>query len=239
VGKKPPNKGFDLERIDKLLAQFPDEEPDTPTPNGLPTKPAPQPGQSQPSGGARHADRLSPRHPLIGSWIRVAAGVALAFGITQWPYGHACGLGLFVYLAAVAGVVVAGLWAGIHTWRTHLAVPHLLAQGVLLWGLALALFLVLPRAGYAKADAVWLCRAQAPAPSPVVSPVTVEPSATQAAAPSDSATAGDSASAVDSLTSLDSVVQRDSATPADSLPAAVPDTAAAEREPGSQGALRT
>jgi len=222
VGKKPPKKGFDLERIDKLLAQFPDEEPDTPTPKGLPAKSARQP----PSSGAQAQDagRLSPRYPPIGSWIRVAAGVVLALGITQWPYGHACGLGLFLYLAAVVGVVVAGVWAGIHTWRSHMAVPHLLAQGVVLWGLALALFVVLPRIGYAKSEAAWLCRAQAPAAPPVVSPVAVEPTSPQEASSGDSATAGDSAVAVDSLSSLDSLVRVDSVPPSDSVPAGVPDT---------------
>jgi hypothetical protein len=226
VGKKPPKKGFDLERIDKLLAQFPDEEPDSPTPKGLPAKSAAQPGQPEPSSGAQaqHPERLSTRYPPIGSWIRVAAGVVLALGITQWPYGRTCGLGLFLYLAAVVGVVVAGVWAGVHTWRSHMVVPHLLAQGVLLWGLALALFLVLPRVGYANAEAAWLCRAQAPAPPPVVSPAAVEPTSPRDAAPGDSATAGDSAIVVDSLTSLDSVVRGDSVTPSDSVPTVVPDT---------------
>ncbi len=224
MGKKPPKKGFDLERIDKLLAQFPDEEPDTPTPKGLPAKPAPQPGQPEPPGGARRAERLSPRQPLIGSWIRVAAGVVLAVGITQWPYGHACGLGLFSYLAAVIAVVAAGIWAGVHTWRSHLAVPHLLAQGVLLWGLALALFLILPRVGYSKVEAAWLCQVQAPAPSPVANPGAVDPRLPQEAALGDSVTAGDSGIAAESLPSPDSIVQGDTATPSDSVPAAVPDT---------------
>lgn len=224
MGKKPSKKGFDLERIDKLLAQFPDEDPDTPTSAGPPGRPAPQPGPPQRSGGTLRTANLPPRNQRIGSWIRVAAGLVLAFGITQWPYAHACGLGLLFYLAAVAGIVAVGVWAGVHTWRSRLAVPHLLAQCVLLWGLALAVFLILPRVGYAKTEAIWLCRVQTPVPSPAVDPVAVEPTSPQEAALSDSAAAGDSTIAADSLASLDPVVKGDSVTRGDSVPVAVPDT---------------
>jgi hypothetical protein len=50
------------------------------------------------------------RGDLAALWARVALGVGLGVMITQWPYPHACGLGLLQYLGAVAMVLVAGAW---------------------------------------------------------------------------------------------------------------------------------
>jgi hypothetical protein len=85
--------------------------------------------------------------------------------MTQWPYTAGCGLPLAAYLAGVAAVIVAALWSMVSTWRTRLGFAHFLSIALLLWGAALAAREVLPRIGYAKQPAAWLCTA-APAPAP-------------------------------------------------------------------------
>ena len=77
--------------------------------------------------------------------------------MTQWPYFHACGLWLFLYLGAVGVVMVSGLWGMVSSWRRRMGLAHSLALAVFLWGGILAADSVLPRIGYAKRAAVWMC----------------------------------------------------------------------------------
>jgi hypothetical protein len=91
-------------------------------------------------------------------WVSVGLGVALGIAMPFWPYPKACAWWLLLYLSAVAMVVVAGVWAARLTWVTRLGVAHMLALGVVFWGITLAADETLPRIGYAKTQAVWFCR---------------------------------------------------------------------------------
>jgi hypothetical protein len=77
--------------------------------------------------------------------------------MTQWPYGHACGVGLWLYLGAVGTVGLAGVWGLVSSWRYRMPVAHVLSLLVLIWGGVLAAAVVLPRIGYARETAAWLC----------------------------------------------------------------------------------
>ncbi|MEZ4456781.1 MAG: hypothetical protein R2882_09565 [Gemmatimonadales bacterium] len=85
-------------------------------------------------------------------------GVVLAAAMTQWPYFHACGTALFVYLGAVGVVGLSGVWGMVTSWRQRIGLAHVVSLLVFLWGLGLAAAVVLPRIGYAKGVAAWVCR---------------------------------------------------------------------------------
>lgn len=93
----------------------------------------------------------------IGAWARVGLGLVLGAAMTQWPYGRDCGVPLFLYLAGVVVVCVAGVWSAVASWRRRLPIAHAVAIAVMVWGLALAAAAVLPRLGYAGGSASWLC----------------------------------------------------------------------------------
>ena len=61
------------------------------------------------------------------------------------------------YLIGVAAVITAGVWSSVSSWRRHLGWAHLISQGLVIWGLALAAREVLPRVHYAQHVATWLC----------------------------------------------------------------------------------
>lgn len=93
----------------------------------------------------------------VGIWARAILGILLGMALIQWPYGRACGPRLFFYLTAVVGLVLAGLWAAVFSWKGRLGAAHVVALGTILWGAALAANEVLPRTGYAKTSATWSC----------------------------------------------------------------------------------
>lgn len=101
-----------------------------------------------------------------GVWLRVGLGIVLSIGLTQWPYPHPCGFRLALFLGAVAMIPIAGVWAAVGAWRRRLAVAHLLALLVIGWGAVLAAREVLPRVGYARVEASWLCPAATPSGIP-------------------------------------------------------------------------
>ncbi len=218
MGKKPKKNAFDLDRIDRLLAQFPDEEPDPAKPKAKTGEPALPPGKPKAAAGQRNGSRAERAASPITAWIRVLAGVVLAVAMTQWPYARSCGFGLALYLLAAAGVLATGAWAAAYTWKASLGVPHLMALGVSLWGLTLVGHQVLRRVGYAKAEATWTCLVQVEGPSPAAQPA--QPVPEQAVAVTDSSV-GDSASSMDSVAQADSAVLTDSIIPGDTIP---PDT---------------
>ena len=94
---------------------------------------------------------------VFTTWLRVVLGLALALGMTQWPYLHQCGLNLFLYCGAIVTVIVAGVWSGVSSWYRRLALAHVLSILVVLWGLVLAARETLPRIGYAQETATWFC----------------------------------------------------------------------------------
>lgn len=110
-----------------------------------------------------------------GAFLRLALATALGIGILFWPYPNRCGIGLAGYLIAVSAVVAGGLWSSIWTWRHRTARAHTLSLLLVVWGLVLGAIELMPRVGYAKADASrpvgWSCVAPAPTgPATTVAP---------------------------------------------------------------------
>ena len=143
--------------VDRLLKQLPGADP---TLRGSAPMTSPISGRPPITAGGA-AVKSGPREPTardrLGTWLRAGLGVAAGVLMTQWPYAHACGLGVYLYLGAVAAVTVAGGWASVSSWKHRMAVPHVLSLGVVLWGLVLTAAQVLPRIGYAAHAAAWRC----------------------------------------------------------------------------------
>jgi hypothetical protein len=143
-----PERDWDKELadIDRLMAK---------TPPGRPAPPAAGAGPPAVS-RARSAPPVGRRQSLF-TWVRVGLGATLGAAMTQWPYGHACGVGLWLYLGAVGTVGLAGIWGAVGSWRHRMPVAHVVSLLVLLWGGVLAAAIVLPRIGYAREAASWFC----------------------------------------------------------------------------------
>ena len=106
---------------------------------------------------ARRARRRARRRGVFFTWLRLLLGLALGVAITQWPYVRGCGIPLFGYLVAVAGVIVAGLWSAVSSWRSRSAFAHVPVHRPVLLGRVLAAREILPRIGYARTTATWFC----------------------------------------------------------------------------------
>jgi len=152
-GKEGPRDwDKELAEIDKLIAAGGGAAPAAPAAakgkgGGAPAPaPAPRPGGAPPQRRAR-----------IFTWVRLVLALTLGVAMTQWPYTHGCGVPLFAYLAAVAGVIVASIWSTVSSWRTRSSFAHFLSIGLLFWGASLAAREVLPRVGYAKQTSTWVC----------------------------------------------------------------------------------
>ncbi|MBI3792482.1 MAG: hypothetical protein HY275_16595 [Gemmatimonadetes bacterium] len=96
-----------------------------------------------------------------GAFLRLALSSAVGIGILFWPYDARCGLGLALYLAAVAGVITGGVWSAVWTWKHRTPKAHGLSLLLVAWGLVLGATEVLPRVGYAIPTAAhpaqWTC----------------------------------------------------------------------------------
>jgi hypothetical protein len=77
--------------------------------------------------------------------------------MTQWPYAHGCGWRFLFYFTGIAAVLTAGVWSSLSSWRRRLGIAHVLSLLLIIWGLVLGARAILPRIGYAKASAPWLC----------------------------------------------------------------------------------
>ncbi len=164
--EKEPKWDREMAEVDKLLARLPDADPYL---KGEVTQrrvggPAPG-GGATPLAGARAA-RATGSAAWLGTWARVALGLLIGIGMTQWPYTHGCGLKLIFYMTGVMAVIAAGFWSSISSWRRRLGVAHVLSQALIIWGLVLAAREILPRVGYAKAPPSGFCAAPTPAPVP-------------------------------------------------------------------------
>ena len=143
--------------VDRLLASL----------AGVGAKPEPAPGPRPQAraGAAKPRPVTTParrrtdptRQSLAALWARVALGVVLGAMITQWPYPHACGWGLLQYFGAVAMVMVTGAWIAVASWSRRHVTSHVLALLLILWGIALAAYEILPRVGYAALQGTWQC----------------------------------------------------------------------------------
>ncbi len=150
----------EMAEVDRLLQKLPDAEPALGA-GAAPTvrKPAVVVGGAGAAGAAARAAEGG----RLGTWARVGLGLLIGIGMTQWPYTHGCGLQLLFYSLGVVAVIAAGTWSSLSSWKRRLGVAHLLSQGLIIWGLVLAAREVLPRVGYAKTAASWLCHG-APVP---------------------------------------------------------------------------
>ncbi len=99
----------------------------------------------------------APESGRLATWARIAIGCLVAGAMTQWPYAHACGFELGLYLAAAGMVIVTGVWGGSFAWKNRLVLAHIVSQGLIAWGLVLGAGQVLPRVGYAMEQATWGC----------------------------------------------------------------------------------
>jgi hypothetical protein len=144
----------EMAKIDRQLESISDEAL-------FPTKTGPG---KDPKAAAVKADNLEKQRTTstLGVFLRLLLSVALGVGIAFWPYDARCGLGLAGYLAAVSVVTASGIWSAVWTWRHRSARGHMLSLLLVLWGVILGSMEVLPRIGYAKADALhpatWTCK---------------------------------------------------------------------------------
>ena len=149
TGGQPRDWDKEMAEIDKVLAKTPPGQlTERSTAGAPPAAPAPRRGSVAVPVG---------RRTVLATWLRVGLGVALAAGMTQWPYFHACGTALFGYLGAIGMVGLSGIWGLITSWRRRMGMAHTVSLLVLLWGGILAAAAVLPRTGYAKRTAIWIC----------------------------------------------------------------------------------
>jgi len=142
----------EMAEIDKLMAQ--------PQAAQLPAKAGAAPAPSRQSGGTAPpvaAGAPVSRKAIFTTWLKVLLAAVAAGAMTQWPYAHACGLGLFLYLGASGVIALSGVTSAISTWKRRIGAAHTVSILVLLWGLGLAAAVVLPRIGYAKDAATWFC----------------------------------------------------------------------------------
>jgi hypothetical protein len=153
----------ELAKVDKQLASLSDEAllgNTTPAPVVKGGREAARaPARSAPAEAAAPAPKST---STFGVYARLTLAVTVAAAMMIWPYPAKCGLGLAGYLAAVGVVVAGGLWSSVWTWRHRAARSHTVSLLVLTWGLVLGAIEVLPRIGYAKADAnhpaTWVCQ---------------------------------------------------------------------------------
>lgn len=153
---KPPPRDWDKELadIDKIIAKQPVLVPAPPA-----GSPPPAPGPSR-----RAAEPSSrpdvPRHRLVlTTWLRVVLALVVAAAMTQWPYAHGCGLQLVFYLGAAAGVILAGLWGTVISWKRRMPGAHVVSLLVTLWGAFLAGQVIVDRTSYVRVQRTWSCPA--------------------------------------------------------------------------------
>lgn len=150
TGGQPRDWDKEMAEIDKIMAKAPPAQLTERSSAGS------APAAAAPARGVGVAGPTG-RRAVLATWLRVGLGVALAVGMTQWPYFHACGTALFVYLGAVGMVSLSGVWGMVTSWRHRMGLAHTISLLVFLWGGVLAAATVLPRNGYAKRTATWIC----------------------------------------------------------------------------------
>lgn len=165
----------ELEKIDKLMSKLPPEEEETPAAQRGRAPASPPSKVEQATPGRLPADVAAPaaaapatatpaapsRWARAGVWLLASVATAAAVALPFWPFGSRCGAELLVYLGAVGGAGILGIWTSIRAWRVRAPRAHVIGLLVLLWSLALASWQVLPRVGAAlptpERPAIWSC----------------------------------------------------------------------------------
>lgn len=156
MSKPPPQREPDPMAgvVDRLLAQLPGLQGQSEAPRSTVSRP---PYYS--SGSTVIRPRVVVQGQPLGAWLRVVLALGLGVTMAAWPYLRTCGLPLLGYLAAVVIVIVAGGWAAVACWRHRIALGHMMALALILYGIMLGLAELLPRTGYAVTHATWQCEA--------------------------------------------------------------------------------
>jgi len=142
--EKPRDFDAELRAIDRLIEK---QAPSVPSSDLSRAATAPPPPRAREITGIQ----------WLGTWARVVLGVLVGIGMTQWPYTHGCGWRFMFYLTGIGAVLTAGIWSSLSSWKRRLGAAHLLSQLLIIWGLVLGARAILPRIGYAKVSAPWLC----------------------------------------------------------------------------------
>ncbi len=150
-----PPRDWDKEmaEIDRAMAA-PPPAPPAGRPVAIRTAGAPAPAAPPPKVMVAPAAAGRAR---FATWMRVLLTIALGVGLVFWPYAKSCGLGLSLYLAAIAITGLSAVWAAFSAWHRRQGLAHLLALLVVAWTVALDAREVLPRVGYASHSAAWRC----------------------------------------------------------------------------------
>lgn len=91
------------------------------------------------------------------AWLRVGLVVLLAAAMPFWPFGRRCGVELALYIGALSALVLGGVWSASSTFQRRLPRAHVISLLVILSAIALLAREILPRVGYARVTATWVC----------------------------------------------------------------------------------
>ena len=129
--------------------------------DGLPPEPTSTDLRQKRDAERRERERQDAAAASFGVYFRLTLVVCLGVSIACWPYDVSCGVMLSGYLGAVLVLIVAGIWTALATFTHRMPRRHLIALGVVTWGLVLGAAQVLPRIGYAVPSparaATWHC----------------------------------------------------------------------------------
>jgi hypothetical protein len=162
--------------VDKLLKQLPHADPTLGRSTGQSRKQQTPRGQMAAAKPISRPDLHVPPPSPLKTWAWAVLSLTAAVGLTQWPYAHSCGWGLLFYMTGVSIVLVAAFWGAIVSWKSHRAVAHVISLGVVAFTGVLVAGEVLPRTGYARAEATWRCVAE-----PAGADQTAQPAVTDSA----------------------------------------------------------
>ncbi len=148
MSQPPRDWDKELAKIDRAMAQMPAGAPPAGPARVAPAGTAPAAVTAAATIGAR---------ARAATWFRVLLTAALVAALPLWPYAHACGSGLWLYLAAVCVAGLSALGAAVSAWRRRQGLAQLIALIALTCAAVLGAREVLPRTGYARASASWVC----------------------------------------------------------------------------------
>lgn len=146
----------EMAEIDRMIASDKAPPAGTPAPAQLPARAGAPAAAPAPARGAPAGVAARPRDTL-GVWLRAILGALGLGALIVWPYGTACGSPLYAHLIGAAAVVGAGVWTMRSAWTHRRGLAHIVGTLILLGGLALAAWDVLPRTGHMAVAKTWTC----------------------------------------------------------------------------------